>query len=387
MFKNISNISVSSKLGNFARTARSKTVLAAAVATTGLGLSSISRGALYPTITAITTTMTTGTTTSVNGVVGVGASYSQFQAPTDYTMNYAGDDQKITSVTAGGVTYTAGAVTATATADYNTAFGASDNNDNVWEVGTGGTGSNVVNLKGPNLGGTSSGAVDKALSGNNILVGADNVFSNTGNPVGDNTDIVRIDEVFPTAITTSSTKAFAIYDRGPTTDHDAFQIAAITSINPITGAPTSYGPLVSFADGTWGTTNVVSSQQEDILRMNNSSSSPVLHPADLTNQPIGGVLIPTTSLNVAAGTTIYGYSLFSPDVPSNATSAQLLNTANSAIYPEANSTSTGGGLDPVGAIGVLYTQTAVPEPASASLMILAAGGYLARRPKRKPAQV
>jgi hypothetical protein len=387
MFKNISNISgVSSKLGNLARTARSKTVLAAAVATTGLGLSSTSRGALYPTITAITTSMTVGSTTSVSGVVGVGATYSQFQAPTTYTMNYANDVDAITSVTAGGLTYSVTGQ-ATATAQYNTAFGNGDNNDNVWEVGTGGTGSTVVNAKGPNLGGTSSAAVDKALSGNNILVGADNVFSNTGNPVGDNTDIVRIDMVFPTTITAASSKAFAIYDRGTANDHDAFQIAAITSINPVTKAPTSYGPLVSFSDGSWGTTSIASATQEDIVRLNNSSASTVLHPADLTNQPIGGVLIPTTSLNVAAGTTIYGYSLFSPDVPSNATSAELLETSNSAIFPEANSGSTGGGLDPVGAIGALYTQTAVPEPASASLLILTAGGYLARRPKRKPAQI
>jgi len=377
MFKHITNISgISSKLGNLARSARSKAVLTAAIA--GLGLSSTSLAAVYPTITSISTHFTTGVPTSQSGVTAYGTtSISPFFPDTNtYTMNYANDVNSIVSATAGGTPYNVTGLGTVVVRRGSTGA----NNDTVWEDGAWSTGSSVVNLQGTNVGGTASTADNKILGGNNILEGADNVFSNMGNSVGNNTNIDRVDVLFTGGIKASTAAAFAVYDRGPTNDHDAFQIAAITGMSG--GVPSSYGQLIPFTDGSWGTTNVVSSQQEIILRTNNSSGAldHNLHPSDSTGQPIGGVLIPSSNL-VAAGTTIYGYSLFS--ATANGSGTQLVDWNNTTYFPAADSTSTGGGLDPLGVIGLEY-QSAVPEPASVALLTLGIGGLMARRPKRNP---
>jgi hypothetical protein len=112
MFKNITTISgISSKVGTFARTARSKTVLAAAIAATGLGLSSSSFAApIAPqTVTSISTKMTTGSLTSAGKVTAAGTSnVSQFYPDSNtYTIDYDNDVDAITSVQAGGTTYNA----------------------------------------------------------------------------------------------------------------------------------------------------------------------------------------------------------------------------------------------------------------------------------------
>jgi hypothetical protein len=253
-----------------------------------------------------------------------------------------------------------------------------ENNDQLWYKGTGtGVSGSTVSLYGPAVGG-----FNQAFDTNNLLLGADNLFSTTGNAVGNNTNVDRLDLLF-TGFQASSTSAFGVMERGPTTDHDTFKIAAITAIDA-QGNPTGYGKLITESDGTWGKTNLVAASQEIILRKNNNlTPADTLHPSDSTAQPIGGVLIPTSDL-VSAGTTIYGYSLFSADVTGSSTGSnnQLVNYNNTSFYHSADSTSTGGGLDPV-AVAVLYNTSPVPEPASASLLLIAAGGILARRPNRR----
>jgi hypothetical protein len=320
------------------------------------------------TITSITTQLTTGSSTMVPSLPGVGAQYSQFQAPSTFNVSYAGSDDKVLTVTANGTTYTASGV---ANAVVERGAG-TDNTDNIWEAGTN-NGSNIA------LAGPKEASTVAAFAGNNLLVGADNIFANTGNAVGDNTNIDRLDMLFPGGITASASQAFAVFDRGPTTDHDAFQIAAITAING-SGVPTNYGPLISLSDGTWGTTDLMSSQEEVILRKNNSAgSSAPFDPSDSTAQPIGGVLVPTSNL-VTAGTTIYGYSLFGADVTGSGT--ELTEYTNTAFFPLETATSSTGGLDPVGTTAVLFT-TAVPEPTTLTLAGIAAAGLLGRR-RRKP---
>ena len=361
-----------SKLGQFAR---SKMVVGAAVAAASLGMAGTTHAAIA-TITGLTTSAPVfGTTTSVSNVVGVGAAYSQFQAPNTYTVNYAGEDLAVKTVTAAGKTYSATGLASDVVRRY-----VGPNNDQLWYDGTGGSGSSVVNLEGPALTG-----FNQIFDTNNLLVGADNLFSSEGNSVGNNTNVDRVDMIFNNGITASDASAFSILDRGPTDDHDAFQVAAITSINNA-GTPLTYGKLVSFERGSYGTTDLVSAQEEVILRTDNNIPSDPLHPSDSTGQVIGGVLIPTSDL-VAAGTTIYGYSLFSPDVsdPSNAPATALANWTNGMYYQQADSTSTGGGIDPVAETAVLYTlnpQTSVPEPTSAVMVTLAIGSLLGRRPKR-----
>jgi hypothetical protein len=354
---------------NSARRAKkaSMAVMVAGIATATVLSAGRGYGAIS-TITSISTSMTTGSSLMVPNLPGVGASYSQFQSPNKFNVTYAGNDEKLLTVTANGVTYSASGM-ANAVVERGSS---SDNTDNLWEDGTN-SGSSIA-LQGPE-----ESSLVGAFAANNLLVGADNIFANQGNAVGNNTNIDRLDMLYTSGFKASSSQAFAIFDRGPTTDHDAFQIAAITSISN-TGVPTNYGPLISLADGTWGTTDLTPTQEQVILRKNNSAgSSAPFDPSDSTAQTLGGVLIPTSNL-VAAGTTIYGYSLFGADV--TGTGTELTEYTNTTYFPYETATSTTGGLDPSATTSILFT-TAVPEPTTISLAMLAGAGLLGRRTRKQ----
>jgi hypothetical protein len=379
MFANSKINGISSKF--VTKLTRGKALVAAAVAATGLVMSAGTSFGLTNDITALTTSLTTGSSTTVNNVTGYGASYSPFLSTNTYTMHYLGEDEAITSVTAGSLgTYSvSGLGTATVRRGSSGA-----NNDTVWYQGSG-TGANhsTVTLDGPLVSG-----FNQAFNSNNLLMGADNVFSNMGNAVGNNTNVDRIDLVYNGSsggLKAGAGTAFSVLDRGPSNDHDSFDIAAITGYNPVTGQPTSYGPVIKFTDGTWGETALQTTTQEDITRKNDSISGDTLHPSDSTAQAIGGVLIQTDSL-VPTGTTIYGYSIFPPTLSytGNGSGTQLADWTNSSHYIPADSTSTGGGLDPAATLGALYSQS-VPEPATGALAALAIGGFMIRRPNRKQA--
>jgi hypothetical protein len=377
MFSNSKISGFSSKLASVAKFARSRTVLAAAIAATSLGMAASSYGA-FSSVTSITTSSTTGTTSSVSPVAGVGASYSIYNHSSyTYTMSYQGNDDAITSLTAGGQTYkvmpTAGVVS-------DVSANGSNNNLVIWEAGTGtGVNHSTTTLQGPAVTSFAS-----AFNSNNVLVGADNVFSNMGNAVGNNTDVRRIDVLFSGGISASASSAFSVFDRGPTNDHDSFYIAAITAESG--GKPSAYGSLIPVLDGTWGTTSITppGETEEQILRATINSSGSITSsfaPSDETNQTVGGVLIPTDGL-VANGVEIYGYSLFAGDSAiAGDSGSQLVNAQN---LPPADSTSTGGGLDPVATLGNLYyISSPVPEPTTGVLALVGLTGMLGRRAKRK----
>jgi hypothetical protein len=359
MFKQINNSVVSNKLGSFAAAVAAVTAVAVAPG-----------NAAISTITGITTQLVTGSSTMVPNLPGVGASYSQFQAPNTFNVTYQGNDLQLKTVTANGVTYAASGM---ASAVVERGSNGTDT-DNIWYAGSN-SGSNI-NLQGPK-----EGSLISAFGANNLLVGADNIFSNTGNAVGDNTNIVRLDMIFPAGFNASSSTAFAVFDRGTSTDHDAFQMAAITGLSN-TGVPTNYGPLLSFGEGGWGTTDLITTQEEVILRKNDSAGSTApFDPSDSTLQNIGGVLVPTggNGALVPAGTKIYGYSLFS--AVANGTGTELADYTNTTYFPAADSTAAQGGLDPVGTTAVLFS-VAVPEPTTISIAGVAALGLLGRRRRK-----
>jgi hypothetical protein len=98
-------------------------------------------------------------------------------------------------------------------------------------------------------------------------------------------------------------------------------------------------------------------------------------------QTIGAVAIPITDLGVQAGATVYGYSLFAPDVTDGGNPNNLLNWSNSTFFPTNTNSITTGGIDPIAVSGVLYA--AIPEPTTASLMMVGAGALLTRRSKKR----
>ncbi|MBN3927031.1 hypothetical protein [Nostoc sp. NMS4] len=213
------------------------------------------------------------------------------------------------------------------------------------------------------------------LSQNNILQGAENIFVNAGNTGAIQelqTDIERADFVFNSGISTSKNLATTIFDRGLFAAHDSFQIAPILSIDSA-GNPTSYGSLTSIATG-WGSTNLRpgGSPDNNLPYSELTNSTGEFRVVNLVNQQVGGILLPLSSFSNTP-TTIYGYSLFAPDVNDNGNSSNLLDWTNSSFFPQ-NTPNAVGGLDLLSGSGRIAQ--AVPEP-SAILSILMSGCVLA----------
>ena len=339
-------------------------------------------------VTAVTTDTVAGTASVTAGVSGAGTGYSVFTPSDTYQITYAGLDEQVSTVTAGGRTYAATGLAS----GVEVRRSAGPDTDNLWYTGqeSGTASGSTLSLFGPQLAGYA-----QVLAGNDVNVGADNLFSThasgpLANPVGDNTDVARVDLIFAGGLQASADTAFVIGDRGSANDHDAFAIAAITGLDANGTPPDAYGAVLRFDDGTWGRTALDTAQEENVLRQEQVGTFDPLHPSDQVTQTFGGVAVTTAALAAGTGSaTIYGYSLFSPDltVTGDGSGTQLVDYADAAVYGRADYTSSGGGLDPVGTVAVLYTAapvtvTAVPEPASAALAAAAAALALGRRRRR-----
>lgn len=199
-----------------------------------------------------------------------------------------------------------------------------------------------------------------ALSQNNILLLVDNLFVNAGFTNGIQSDIERVDFVFKTGVQVSPKQAIALFELGTNSAHDPFKIAPILSIDSL-GNPTSYGSLLSI-DAGWGKTNLRPGGAPDnnlnytVLTNSSGEFSNVLS----VSQQIGGLLIPLPEL-AATSATIYGYSLFAPDVNDQGNPANLLDWTNATVFPQ-NTPNSIGGLDLVAFNGGLVES--VPEPTS-----------------------
>jgi hypothetical protein len=326
-------------------------------------------------ITTVTTINTSGSSSSLTGVAG-GTAGSQ---PGSYNLNYAGNSRAVSSFTtaSGGV----GTVSPLAPATFRVRRNpASDQRENVWYQGTqtGAGAGSTLNLQ---AGGPVS--LQTALSGNNLLVGSDNLLTNTGDTNGNQSNTERLDFVLSSSLGANANQGFTIFERGgnASNPHDTFVIAAITAIDS-GGNPAAYGNLTVIPSG-WGTSNLVSNNPNYFV-FNNSAAAATGAPrnfsAPAAGQNIGGLYIATNEL-VATGTTVFGYSLFGADVSltrPGCTQAGLLNVG-SACYPS-TTTQAQDGLDLVGAnLGVV---TVVPEP-SAMVGFLSVGllGGWAKRKK------
>jgi hypothetical protein len=350
--------------------AKSMLATAAAAALSLVATSNSAYGALAD-VTAIQTQFTAGKGTTVTNVSGYGDTSTGFLPGNTYTIHYAGGDLAVTKLHTNGQDYVPFAQ-GTAVVRRNSV---DPNTDILWYATSGNINTangSTLNLEGPQLAGYNA-----ALSTNNLLVGADNIFGNVGNGHGNNTNVERIDLLYTAGVTTAADKLFAVFERGLTGAHDGFKIAAITSLDS-SNVPNGYGTLINVAKGSYGNTPLLAAQGYTILRTNDNIAGDPFHPADKTTQTIGGISIPTTDL-AAPGTTIYGYSLFAPD--QTGSGAQLVNWTNSTFFPTNSREGTIAGLDPQAASGTLYA--AIPEPTTGSLMVAGAGLLLGRRSKRR----
>ncbi len=205
------------------------------------------------------------------------------------------------------------------------------------------------------------------LLGNNILRGSDNTFSN-GTGVADG-NIERLDFLFSTSgITASTNTAFAIFDRGAVGQHDYVKIAVITGWDSVNSKPTAYaGNLVNVTTAQYGSVNPISDFTYNLFRYSNGDNlgSPYwTSNTETGTQGIGGVVVSLSDLGIAAGTTIYGYSLMGYDVGNGGSMANLVDWTNATYYPTNTLGDTGtGGIDLSAVNGVLYNRRA-PEPAT-----------------------
>jgi len=343
---------------------------------------------------AVAQTSTTATVTSLTTFTSTGSSFTgtftgaggTFPTATNYTLNYSGETIAITSFTTGtGIgaqVYNPLAYTGTITTTlqrFSSTAGTNQNNNIIYQRVTAQSGTTYT------LAGPFTPLQNDLFNSNNLNAGTDNLFTNTGNGSGNNNNIERVDVVFDLGLTVTDALAFLLLERGATTGHDGFQIAAILSVDAF-GAPTSYGSLVSFATGSYGTTALSGTSNWLVAR--NLASEPDFgaeHPsAAVTAQPIGGTTISVSGLTsnrglgIASGTTIYGYSLFGVDV-TGTTSSELLDISSS-FFPK-NTSETNGGIDLITYTGVAVQ--AVPEPGVLGLLGLAGLAGLAAWRKRR----
>ena len=240
------------------------------------------------------------------------------------------------------------------------------NQSSVWYAISGTTG---------NLAGVNQTDYGTLLKSNNLLEGADNVFSNGTAAAAGN--IERLDYTWNAAFGDISKLAFSVFERGTAGAHDAFTIAVITGVDPGTHLPTAYGGYIKVAANWGGTANLQGNPTNQLLRYSNGdtltalTNRSTLTTTDQNTQGVGGIVIKASDFNLPAGTDVYGYSLMAYDV-NPTTASDLLNVANTTVYPANTTDAAGGGIDLAAVNG--FQAEFVPEPTV--LAFLGVGGVL-----------
>lgn len=301
------------------------------------------------------------------------------------TITFQNQTNAITNIVAG----TTKTIDSTASSTFVRRNTTAGNNDRsaIWEV----QGTSTTNLMGTNISGQS---ITAALSGNNALMGVNDVFSN-GSSQNYESNIERLDFYWAGGFTAVSDQGFAVFDRGQAslTGHDTFQIVVFTGWDTSTNAPTTYsGNMLKVNQSSYGSSNLdwdptTAGTQSTfanyrILRFNSGDN---LTPLDAnsngnTNQGVAGVFISFADLGIAQGTTVYGYSLMATDV--NTTLAGLVDWTNTSAYLT-NTSDTIGSIDLLSLNGRRF----VPEPATYGAMLIAAVAAAIGWRRRQPALV
>jgi hypothetical protein len=330
--------------------------------------------------------ITLGTETSVSGATTVnGVTYQGFSRP-------------ITSFVSGGNNWNPVNLSVDTTLTLQRSGSAPTTADNgkqvVWERC-----STTANCTSNTVRATVPTTTTAALTQNNIYLGTDNLLTNQGNNSRNQSDVERADFVLSQGYAATSDVGVTVFERGLSTGHDAFAIAAITgfdsSNNPV------YSNLLGYTRGSWGTTDLLNTANGDYLdtKVLNNQTGGQFAVTTTLSQNIGGELILLTQL-VSANTPVYGYSLFAYDTFSavsnnTCTLAQLSSVTNTNCYTYgtldtgSGATANGGGIDLLAVnLGLTAregttptpTPQQVPEPLSIIGTIL--GGIAAFRMKK-----
>lgn len=319
------------------------------------------------------TTVTTNFGASTLNTTGAGGNVLDLNPNDAFTLNYAGNMRTLAQLTAGGVQYAVVPVSYTV----NLVRNASQPENNIlWHSYSSITPnpSSGIQTFTVELPGLPENSMEAAFSSGSLDTGTDNLFVNAGDANGNMNNIERLDVLYNGGITSSSALVFPIIERGATSGHDAFKMAAILSVD-INGIPTSYGPLLSVARG-WGNSSLGTA---NVLVERNLTTDPggtADYVSAYTNQFLGGTTINAlTDLGVASGQGFFGYSLFGADVLSSD------NLLDPNTFPtNTPNTDTGGGVDMLGSFQAFHP-VPVPEPGSLGLAMgcMALGAFRRRR--------
>lgn len=200
-------------------------------------------------------------------------------------------------------------------------------------------------------------SAEKIFLDSNLYTGIRNPFAN-GAGTAANSNIERIDFYFSGGYTVQANDALVFFDvenignRG-----DGFRIAAYTGIGTVNGianAPTTYAnsgllvPADSFGGpiiNPQGTTSA--NYRRSTFTNGDNLSGASSGGASSGTLELVGILIRFSDLGIAAGTTIYGYSLLAGDT-TPVTAADLVNWNNAAYYPTNTDPAGYGNMDFMG---------------------------------------
>lgn len=352
--------------------ARTRRVASAMIAAGTVAMTALPAQAAVD-ITLLQTSSSSSSSTTLSNLPGAGDG-NLFPSSRTYDLDYAGGSLRIDRLVTSQNSYAPGA---RGTVEIRRAQGS--NTDIVWQRGSAESNQSDVLLDSHTLPGLA-----QTLAGNNLLIGGDNVFANRGDQTNNNTNVERLDFIFENGLVVDDSRGFAIFDRGNTNDHDAFQIAAILSVDD-NNVPTALGAAMLFQLGDWGNIDLVSDDEYVVLRKDLTSDGNPFRVSNTTQNNIGGVFIPTSDL-ASAGQTIYGFALIAPDVMGTDLTdwtQYASNTPNDDVdFRGSPYTQPGGGLDPAGVSAQVFEQVVIPEPMHLSGLLLGAFAVFVRRARR-----
>ena len=290
--------------------------------------------------------------TGINTTTNLAGTPTTESGTSPAVMTFQNDVRSINQFTASATNYS---IYSTADSVAIRRNGVNSNNSSTW----------VTSVNPTTVMGTQVNTYGAQLLNDNLLQGADNVFSN-GNAVSQG-NIERLDFLWTAGVNVMSCDGFAVFDRGLAGAHDAFQVAAITSLGSGTGAPLTwmFGNVLKLTAASYGSNldldnnGTVDTINYQLMRYNTGDNiSSYTAATETGTQGLAGVFIRFADLGIASNTTIYGYAIMGSDVTSG--SANLADWSNATYYPT-NTADASGGIDLAAFNGRI---SRVPEPST-----------------------
>jgi hypothetical protein len=213
-------------------------------------------------------------------------------------------------------------------------------------------------------------SMETAFSGlSNFNAGTDNLFTNVGDGNNNNNSIERADVIFstPRLVVDATKEGIAIFERGELSQHDAFQVAVIKSVDGSNNPTSYYAGIKKLNTGTWGNANLIASAADIdyyIVRKPLPSATNLQISASV-DQNMGGTFMKFSDFGIPNNEIIIGYSIMATDVATT-NGTDFLNYNNITTAYNTNTNNSNGGIDLVAATAI-YEQAIVASTNTAQL--------------------